>query len=71
MSKYTDQLNHRITGYLSDIHTFKAKVSDLETAVEDLKKEISHQKSLARKYRTEKTALKKELDTLRKSKNEK
>ena len=70
MANYTDQLNERITGFLSDIQTYRTRVSELETAVRDLKKEISHQKSLARKYRTERTALKKELDTLKKSKSE-
>ena len=62
MSKFTETLDKRITSYLTDIHEGKVKVQELEAKIKDLKKEVSHQKSLARKYRLERNALKKKLE---------
>ncbi len=70
MSKYTDQLNEHITTFLSDIHKYRTRIQELEESVKDLKKEITNQKSLARKYRTEKNVLKKKLEAVKKGKSE-
>ena len=70
MSKYSDLLDKHITTFLTDIHSYKNRIQELEESLKGLKKEISNQKSLARKYRTEKNALKKELEALKKRKSE-
>ena len=65
MSKNTDLINKRITGFLTDIHAFKDRVGELEDSIQQLKKEVSRQKLLAKKYREEKTRLKKEIGELK------
>ncbi len=65
MSKHTDLINKRITSFLTDIQAYKSKVGELEDSIRELKKEVSRQKSLAKKYREEKTRLKKEVGELK------
>ena len=56
MKKYTEALNQRITKYITEIHTCKTRITELEAEKDKLKKEVSRQKSLLKKCREEKGA---------------
>ena len=65
MSKESDALVQRITEYMTDLHAHKNKVTELEAAVSDLRKEISRQKSQLKKVREEKAKYRKEVEALK------
>ena len=63
-TKYIEQLQQKISEYLSDMATQQARIKELEEENTSVKKELTRQRSQVRKLKTDVTKCKNELKKL-------